>query len=85
MMGLLSPWAESGWTAYAAPVILLVGLFVWRVHMWYRLRHIPGPRLAGWSVLWQLRGALQDNYHEILKEATDKYGKLPFPVYQASV
>ncbi|KAK7404120.1 hypothetical protein QQX98_010078 [Neonectria punicea] len=47
-----------------------------RVQRWSRLRHIPGPRLAGWSTFWQLREALGGRYHESLKEVSDIYGPL---------
>ncbi|KAK5992623.1 Cytochrome P450 monooxygenase ABA1 [Cladobotryum mycophilum] len=55
----------------------VVFVFIIRpVYTWYRLRHIPGPPSAGWSLWWQLSGALGGRYHEELKEAADRYGPL---------
>jgi hypothetical protein len=53
---------------------LLTAFIVQQIRQWYRLRHIPGPRLAGWSILWQLSGALSGRYHEILNEVAEEYG-----------
>ncbi|KAM5355339.1 hypothetical protein ACJ41O_001985 [Fusarium nematophilum] len=55
---------------------LFAGLVVRQVRRWHRLRHIPGPRLAGWSSWWQLNGALSGVYHEHLKDAADRFGPL---------
>ncbi|CAM1504386.1 Fc.00g019770.m01.CDS01 [Cosmosporella sp. VM-42] len=59
-----------------AAVALFVTLIVRQVRLWHRLRHIPGPRLAGWSTWWQLREALSGRYHERLKHAAEVHGPL---------
>jgi hypothetical protein len=66
------------WAAYACSVALLIfGLR--QVQLWYRLRHVPGPPFAGWSIGWQISGALSGRYHEVLREAADKYGSCVQP------
>ncbi|KAL7811228.1 cytochrome P450 [Trichoderma aethiopicum] len=59
--------------------IFLLLLFIFlarRIYLWQRLRHIPGPPGAGWTIWWQLSGAMSGRYHERLKEAADTYGPL---------
>ncbi|KAK1974650.1 cytochrome P450 [Colletotrichum cereale] len=46
------------------------------VRQYLRLRHIPGPPLAGLSPLWLLRAACSGNMHLKLYEASQKYGSL---------
>src|SRR6478735_3128741 len=55
-------------------VFVVAGLGFRQIRRWYRLRHIPGPSGAGWSVWWQLSGALSGRYHERLGEAAREYG-----------
>lgn len=55
-------------------VTVIVLVIANQVRSWYRLRHIPGPRIAAWSTWWQLREALSGQYHERLKQASDAYG-----------
>ncbi|CAG9989777.1 unnamed protein product [Clonostachys byssicola] len=70
----IQPQRESlVWTSLG---LLLTTFIVQQIRQWYRLRHIPGPRLAGWSILWQLSGALSGRYHEILNEVAEEYGPL---------
>lgn len=69
----LSRLLTSTWLSYASIATFIV-IGMRQVQLWYRLRHIPGPRSAGWSLWWQLGGALSGKYHEHLKAATDKYG-----------
>jgi hypothetical protein len=52
--------------------LLVHGFYL--VQRWYRLCHIPGPKGAGWSSWWQLRGAQGGRYHEHLKNAADEFG-----------
>ncbi|PTB55260.1 hypothetical protein M431DRAFT_520506 [Trichoderma harzianum CBS 226.95] len=57
-------------------LIFLVAFLARQVCCWQRLRHIPGPTIAGWTIWWQLSNALSGRYHEHLKEAADTYGPL---------
>lgn len=56
---------------------LIAAVLTRRVRRWSRLRHIPGPSIAGWSTWWQLRSALGGRYHERLKEQADLHGETP--------
>lgn len=40
-----------------------------------RLRHVPGPRIAGFSKWWMLRNTLGGSMHLALKEVCETYGK----------
>ncbi|EHK25117.1 uncharacterized protein TRIVIDRAFT_32994 [Trichoderma virens Gv29-8] len=57
-------------------LIFLVAFVAHRIYRWQRLRHIPGPTSAAWTIWWQLSSALSGRYHERLKEAADTYGPL---------
>ncbi|UKZ75590.1 hypothetical protein TrVFT333_003278 [Trichoderma virens FT-333] len=57
-------------------LIFLVAFVARRIYRWQRLRHIPGPTSAAWTIWWQLSSALSGRYHERLKEAADTYGPL---------
>ncbi|KAF4881803.1 Cytochrome P450 monooxygenase lolP1 [Colletotrichum fructicola] len=61
------------------------GPFIWipllctvilTIRQYIRLRHIPGPFLAGISPLWLLRAACSGSMHLKLYEANQKYGSL---------
>lgn len=57
--------------------ILFITFFTFtarRIYYWQRLRHIPGPTSAAWTIWWQLSNALSGRYHERLKKAADTYG-----------
>ncbi len=41
---------------------------------WSRLRHVPGPKGAGWSKWWMLRNTLSGEMHLALKQACDDFG-----------
>jgi hypothetical protein len=59
--------------------ICLVFFFVYiarSIYLWQRLRHIPGPPSAAWTIWWQLSGAMSGRYHERLKDAADTHGSL---------
>lgn len=54
----------------------LLGYFSVSIYTtWRRLRHIPGPRSAGFSKWWMLRNTLGGSMHLALKAACDTYGK----------
>ncbi|KAM3533367.1 hypothetical protein MY4038_003374, partial [Beauveria bassiana] len=65
----------SDLAVYTLTATVAVLLFC-QIRAWYRLRHIPGPWSAPWSVWWQLRGAMSGVFPQTLKEATDRYGPL---------
>ncbi|KAK3988391.1 cytochrome P450 [Cladorrhinum sp. PSN332] len=54
----------------------VIWYFISAIHAWYRLRHIPGPRLASftytWFGLWMWRGKIT----HILTKIHEKYGPL---------
>lgn len=56
--------------------IILLGISAHWFWSWWRLRHIPGPPLASFSLLWILRKALSGRYQEELKTVSDQYGPL---------
>ncbi|KAF4485804.1 Cytochrome P450 monooxygenase lolP1 [Colletotrichum fructicola Nara gc5] len=68
------------WHAEVHPVVLMWGLLLYAAALitrqYIRLRHIPGPPLAGFSPLWLLRAACSGNMHLKLYEASQKYGSL---------
>jgi hypothetical protein len=39
--------------------LLVLGRVIQKVQAWYRLRHVPGPPLAGWTGLWLARQFLK--------------------------
>ncbi|KAI1167081.1 cytochrome P450 [Nemania serpens] len=43
---------------------------------WQRLRHIPGPSLAGFSSVWMVRKSLTGRFHQHLRHVADNYGPL---------
>ena len=73
ILAALSTLSTSGWLSCAC-IATLVVIGVRQVRLWYRLRHIPGPSSAGWSLWWQLHGALSGKYHEHLKAVIDVHG-----------
>jgi hypothetical protein len=46
-----------------------------RVVEWQRLRHIPGPFLAGWTDLWLLRHVVPGTLCTKLYGVCQEYGK----------
>ncbi|KAI9172175.1 Cytochrome P450 monooxygenase ABA1 [Paramyrothecium foliicola] len=77
-MGFLARLGEMPLRIYmsCACAAVIVGLGVNQFRLWYRLRHIPGPKGAAWSVWWQLSNALGGRYHERLREAAGEFGPL---------
>jgi hypothetical protein len=47
---------------------------VQRTRRWYRLRHIPGPPLAGWTSLWLTKRYLKGTVSQDISALVDKYG-----------
>ncbi|KAE9374995.1 pisatin demethylase [Stipitochalara longipes BDJ] len=66
----------SAW-AWALLAVLVASAVIFRVRRWLRLRHIPGPPLAGWSkAAWLLRKALGGRFHLDTAEVCEKYGSI---------
>jgi hypothetical protein len=62
----------------AIKLLLCLGAVIfigYSVHSWARLRHVPGPPLAGFTRLWKMRNLLKGELHLKLKSATETYGK----------
>ncbi len=59
-------------------VLLALGLGVLTryITVWYRLRHIPGPFICGFSTIWLAGKCLSGRVNEDFKRLTEKYGKL---------
>jgi hypothetical protein len=62
--------------AIAAGLFLVVGWYyiASTIRSWYRLRHIPGPRLASLSYLWLTRVLWKGRQYETYKTIHDEYG-----------
>ncbi|KAK0611729.1 cytochrome P450 [Immersiella caudata] len=56
--------------------LLLLSRLALRVHRWYRLSHIPGPFLAGWTSLWNTYHNWNCDVHTTFLALTLKYGPL---------
>jgi hypothetical protein len=63
----------------ASLVALISALVIYvaasRFVVWKRLRHIPGPRLAGWSKFWLVRHQVGGRLCLDLPAVCDKYGE----------
>ncbi|KAH6847789.1 cytochrome P450 [Chaetomium sp. MPI-CAGE-AT-0009] len=64
-----------------ALILYILGFFllvhsVRRVRAWYRLRHIPGPPLAGWTSLWLTKRYLDETFFLDVPALVDQYGPL---------
>ncbi len=57
---------------------LLVWLLVGRIRLFLRLRHVPGPFLAGWTDLWIIWAQLSGRMNFILADAVARHGIFPF-------
>ncbi|KAK3367701.1 pisatin demethylase [Podospora didyma] len=55
-------------------VSLITWLVVSNIRQWLRLRHFPGPPIAGFSKWWLLRHELGGNMISDLADVTNKYG-----------
>ncbi|KAK3936975.1 pisatin demethylase [Diplogelasinospora grovesii] len=55
---------------YAASIVVST------IRQYYRLRHIPGPRIAGFSKWWLLQGETGGRMNLECYEITEKYGSL---------
>jgi hypothetical protein len=57
-------------------VLLIVIALTLRFRTWLRLRHIPGPPIAGITEFWLLRKTLGGRCHIDTLEACKKYGTI---------
>jgi len=59
-----------------AAAALVVAWFIARtIWVWRRLRHIPGPTLAGFSSLWLIRKQSSGRFCEHMRDVSEKYGE----------
>ncbi|KXX74701.1 Pisatin demethylase [Madurella mycetomatis] len=54
--------------------ILILWVLFTRIRNWYALRHIPGPRTAGWSKFWLVRRQINGRLLQDLRDVSKKYG-----------
>ncbi|KAK3346974.1 cytochrome P450 [Lasiosphaeria hispida] len=81
MAFLASAWDESRPRVSIIVISSLVGLLVvasifQRLQRWQQLRHVPGPRLAGFTSLWITWRHIRATIHEECKDVAEKYGPL---------
>jgi hypothetical protein len=50
-----------------------------RFILWRRLRHIPGPLIAGWTKLWLLRHVVPGKLCTKLVDICNEYGRSIHP------
>lgn len=46
------------------------------LYAWFRLRHVPGPRVAGFSYLWVLKATASGQLAHIYNDLVKQYGHL---------
>jgi len=59
---------------FAAGALLTIWIVISTLRQYLRLRHIPGPTIAGFSRWWHLRHEMGGNMNLDLYEVTKKYG-----------
>lgn len=55
---------------------IIIYILVSYIHSWYRLRYIPGPRLAGWTYLYIVLQYLPRKQGALYRVVNDRYGHL---------
>lgn len=57
--------------------LLILGRVIQKVQAWYRLRHVPGPPLAGWTGLWLAKQFLKGTrtFSQEVPALVEKYGE----------
>ncbi|KAK4183986.1 Pisatin demethylase [Podospora australis] len=55
---------------------LVAYLVLHTIVQWYRLSHIPGPKLAAFSKYWMVRESVKLRFPQAVKELNDKHGPL---------
>jgi hypothetical protein len=68
------PYPSSGLILYLLSLLLLAHV-IQRVRGWYRLRHVPGPPLAGWTSLWLTKGFINGAFFQNVPALAEKYGE----------
>ncbi|KAK3900014.1 cytochrome P450 [Staphylotrichum tortipilum] len=53
---------------------VLISNILYRIVRWRRLRHVPGPPLAGWTSLWLTRAYMTHGWAEHYTQLAAKYG-----------
>ncbi|KAK4141921.1 cytochrome P450 [Dichotomopilus funicola] len=77
---LLSRLSENGVTWPSRGLVLyIIGLLLFahsiqRVRRWYRLSHVPGPLIAGWTNMWLTKGYISGRFFMELPALVEKYG-----------
>lgn len=62
-------------TVVLTAAIGLVILFVAdTLRVWYRLSHVPGPFLAGFSKVWMVKESFKGQQPYAIQKANEKYG-----------
>jgi hypothetical protein len=62
-------------TVVLTAVIGLVVLFVAdTLRVWYRLSHVPGPFLAGFSKAWMVKESFKGQQPYAIQKVNEKYG-----------
>ncbi|KAH8880571.1 cytochrome P450 [Thozetella sp. PMI_491] len=54
--------------------LLFFGALLSEFRLWYRLRHIPGPFFAGFSLLWVVRKCIHGKAHVEFQKLAERYG-----------
>ncbi|KAK0609885.1 pisatin demethylase [Bombardia bombarda] len=68
---------DRGITAISVAILTLaVWVIVSTLRQYYRLRHIPGPRIAGFSKWWLLRNEMSGRMPFACYDVTEKYGSI---------
>jgi len=69
---LLSQWQPRT----VIPAVAIIGVFVYYIRVWYRLRMFKGPWLAGFSQFWLFLTTTSGELHLRLYDVNKKYGKI---------
>ncbi|KAH8193877.1 hypothetical protein TruAng_011957 [Truncatella angustata] len=61
---------------FVVPITAILYYLATILTTWYRLRHIPGPRLASFSYIWLARTAMSGKQWWVYRDMCEKYGPL---------
>lgn len=65
---------KTGMSLAVGAVALVVYLVATSIGSWLRLRHIPGPRVAGWSKIWLVKRQVTGKLVLDLGNVCNQYG-----------